>query len=258
MAAMEMKLSDQQIQQFKDDGYLILKNMVTPAVCDLMLEITAAHLRDAVAPLEYEVDVGYPGAPASVDAPGGKTIRRLRGAYHRHECFRLWAQDARLVTRLAQLLGEEICLSLAHHNCVMTKRPDYGTATGWHRDIRYWSFAQPNLISVWLALGAETAANGALKVIPGSHRLQITREQLDDLDFLRPDVEQNQALFAQGKTLELTQGDVLLFHSGLFHSAGSNASDKVKTSAVFAYHGKSNMPIAGSKSAAAGDVFLGR
>lgn len=254
---MKMRLSETQIEQFNQDGYLIFKGMLPPVACERMLAVTQDHLQRAVPPLEYERDVGYPGAPPSIDAPGGTTIRRLRGAYHRHDCFQAWAQDARLATRLAQLLGEDVCLTLAHHNCVMTKRPDFGTATGWHRDIRYWSFARPNLISVWLALGSETAANGALLVIPGSHRLQMQPGQLDERDFLRPDVAANQPLFAQGKVLELQQGDVLFFHSGLFHAAGKNTSGKVKTSVVFAYRGKSNLPIAGSKSAATADVLVG-
>jgi phytanoyl-CoA hydroxylase len=253
-----MTLSDLDIEQFNRDGYLVFRGMVTPVVCKLIRSVVRRDLHAAVPPVEYEAEVGYPGAPASLDAPGGRTVRRLRGAYDRHLCLRTWAEDPRLVARLAQLFGERVCLTLAHHNCVMTKHPNFGSATGWHRDIRYWSFTRPDLITVWLALGAETESNGALSVIPGSHRLDIRREQLDELDFLRPDVAQNQPLFAQGKTVELRQGDVLLFHSGLFHSAGRNNSDKVKTSVVFAYHGESNPPVAGTRSAAAGDVLLGR
>jgi phytanoyl-CoA hydroxylase len=254
---METALSDLQIEQFNNDGYLVLRGMVTPVACELMLSVAREHLRGAVPPLEYEAEVGYAGAPKSFDEPGGKTVRRLRGAYRRHECFRLWAEDKRLVAGLTQLFGESIRLTLAHHNCVMTKHPDFGTATGWHRDIRYWSFTKPDLISVWLALGTESEANGALKVIPGSHRMDIKREQLDDLDFLRPDVAANQALFAQGIPLELEKGDVILFHSRLFHAAGRNASASVKNSVVFAYHGKSNTPVEGTKSAAAGEISLG-
>jgi phytanoyl-CoA hydroxylase len=254
---METALSDLQAEQFNSDGYLILRGAVTPVACELMLSVTREHLRKAVPPLEYEADVGYPGAPKSLDEPGGRTVRRLRGAYHRHACFRVWAEDKRLVTMLRQLIGEPVCLTLSHHNCVMTKHPNFGTATGWHRDIRYWSFSKPDLISVWLALGAEDAGNGALEVIPGSHRMDIKPAQLDDLDFLRPEVPENQALFARGIPLDLEKGDVILFHSRLFHSAGTNRSASVKNSVVFAYHGQSNRPIEGSKSAAGGEVALG-
>ncbi|HYD78920.1 MAG TPA: phytanoyl-CoA dioxygenase family protein [Paucimonas sp.] len=250
-------LSQQEMRQFEQDGYLVFRQLAARAECEEMRSVATAHVQDATPPVEYEAEVGYPGAPRSLDAPGGRTIRRLRAAYHRHPVFAGWARDPRLVQRLAQLFGEDIVLTLAHHNCVMTKHPDFGTATGWHRDIRYWSFAQPDLISVWLALGGETAGNGALKVIPGSHRLALAPGQLDELDFLRPDVEANQPLFAQGITLELQQGDVVFFHSRLFHAAGRNGSDRVKMSLVFAYHGHSNHPLAGSKSAAAGEVELG-
>ena len=181
-------------------------------------------------------------------------MRRLRSAYQRDEVFRAWAKDERITRWLRQLLEEPVCLTLAHHNCVMTKHPNFGTATGWHRDIRYWSFARNELIAAWLALGPEHEENGALHVIPGSHRLQVRRHQLDDLDFLRPEVPENQVLFAQGRVLELEQGDVVFFHSGLFHAAGRNATTQVKHSLVFAYRGQSNLPAEGSRSAAAGDV----
>lgn len=251
-----MTLSDMELEQFRQDGYLVFRKMVAPAACEWMLSVAREQLRAAAPPIEYEAEVGYPGAPASLDAPGGRTARRLRGAYGRHECFRLWAEDKRVVPRLARIFGERVCLTLAHHNCVMTKHPAFGTATGWHRDIRYWSFARNELVTVWLALGTENEANGGLKVIPGSHRLAIPRAQLDELDFLRPDVEDNQPLFAQGKALELQQGDVVFFHSGLFHAAGRNDSDTVKTSVVFAYRGESNKPVEGTRSAAAGDRAL--
>jgi len=252
-----MKLNDTQLSEFEHNGYLIVRQLAPAALCQRMLDATQRELAAPIAPVEYETDVGYPGAPASRGAPGGATIRRLRDAYHRDACFREWAEDPAQVGKLNQLLREPVCLSLAHHNCIMTKHPDFGTATGWHRDIRYWSFTRPDLVCVWLAFGPETAENGGLRFIPGSHRLHIEPQQLDALDFLVPDLPQNRALFAQGKQAELDQGDVVFFHSRLFHAAGRNASSAVKSSLAFAYRGISNVPLAGSRSAAAGDIPLG-
>lgn len=252
-----MKLNDDQARQFRHEGYLLLRNFVPADRCDRMRSTIEAHLKRAEPPVEFEAELGYPGAPASLEAPGGKTVRRLRDAYHRAPCFRDWATSPELVTMLSQLLEEQVCLVLAHHNCVMTKHPDYGTATGWHRDIRYWSFLRNELITVWLALGEETEKNGGLQFIPGSHRLMVQPEQLDKLDFLRPDHPQNQALFKQGITPTLQKGDIVLFHSGLFHAAHRNETKNVKMSVAFAYRGKSNLPQPGTRSAAAGDVPLG-
>jgi phytanoyl-CoA hydroxylase len=257
------RLTSEQITRFRADGYLILRQRVTPVRCAALREVVSTQLQQSgtdsastAAPVEYEADVGYAGAPASRDAPGGRTVRRLRGAWQRHPLLQQWAAEPALVATLGQLFGEPVVLNLAHHNCVMTKHPDWGTATGWHRDIRYWSFADADLITVWLALGREDAGNGGLQVLPGSHRWQVAPEQLDALDFLRPDLPRNQTLMAQGVTLSLDEGDVLLFHSSLFHAAGSNLSGQRKYSVAFAYRGASNLPLAGSRSAAAGEIAL--
>lgn len=249
-------LTDEQIARFQDEGWLLLRGAVPPAAREALLAVSRDHLQRALPPVEYEAELGYPGAPASLDAPGGRTVRRLRGAWQRDPVFRAQASDPALLARLRQLLGADLRLVLAHHNCVMTKHPGYGTATGWHRDIRYWSFQRNELVSVWLALGNERQDNGALKVIPGSHRISVRSHQLDELDFLRPEVEENQALFAQGRVVEMQAGDVLFFHSGLFHAAGRNDSGAVKHSLVFAYRAADNAPLPGSRSEQGGDVAL--
>ncbi len=250
------KLSAAQIETFHRDGYLVLRALVPPAIRELMLALTEAHLEAAVEPLEFEAEVGYPGAPASLAAPGGRTVRRLRGAYRRHRCLSAWAEDPGVIGAVRDLLDEPARLTLAHHNCIMTKHPEFGSATGWHRDIRYWSFERADLVCVWLALGPETPDNGGLQFIAGSHRLELAPEQLDGLHFLRPEVAENQRLMAQAVPLTLAAGDVVLFHSKLFHAAGPNTSDNIKCSIAFAYHGESNTPLPGSRSEAAGSIAL--
>ena len=249
-------LTASQIAQFERDGFLVLRQRVAPTICAQLRDVVMAQLTDPAPPLEYETEVGYPGAPASLDAPGGRTVRRLRGAYHRDPLLQQWAADPDLIATLGQLLVPPIALNLAHHNCVMTKLPEYGTATGWHRDIRYWKFSDDNLITVWLALGNENADNGGLHVIPGSHRWQIAPEQKDALDFLRPDLPQNQPLIAQGQALDLAAGDALFFHSSLYHAAGANKSATRKLSVAFAYHGSGTSALADSVSAAKGEIVF--
>ena len=79
-------------------------------------------------PVEFEADVGYPGARLPGQA-GDATPRRLLHAYARHSSFRDWstcASVARVVRRL--LSHSRILLSQCHHNCVMTKHPGHSSA----------------------------------------------------------------------------------------------------------------------------------
>ena len=235
--------------RFRRDGYVVLHDLASRGECDELAELARRDLEPLVGPAEFEADVGYPGAPRTRSDAGGQTPRRLLHAYSRDVAFRRLATRGDLGAVLHGLLDGEPRLSQCHHNCVMTKHPGYSSATLWHQDVRYWSFDRPELVSLWLALGAETAANGALMVIPGSHRLDLDRGRLDRDLFLRPDLPENGALIEQAVTLELAAGDGLLFSGRLFHAAGRNDTGRVKLSLVFTYHAADNHPIPGTRSA---------
>ena len=55
-------------------------------------------------------------------------------------------------------------------------------------------------------------------------------------------------LIATSVPVELEKGDLLLFHSKLFHAAGRNLTDSTKYSMVFTYHEADNYPIAETRS----------
>jgi phytanoyl-CoA hydroxylase len=250
-----MAFSSAEVEQFHRDGYVVVRALAPEASRERMLAVSKAHLASRTPPVEYEADVRYPGAPESHDAPGGQTVRRLLQACARDPAFLEWATSPLLQERLAALLEGQVELSQAHHNCVMTKDPRYGSLTQWHRDIRYWAFERPELVSVWLALGQERYDNGCLLVLPGSHEMQFEPAQLDDAQFLR-DVDSNRPLLARQAAVELDPGDVLFFHCRLFHAAGTNKTRETKFSVVHTYHAADNRPLSGTRSAAFPDVPL--
>ena len=234
---------------FQRDGYLVVRGLVDRPGVEEMRETVLRALHPLQGPAEFETDVGYPGSPASRDADGGSTPRRLLHAYSRGPIFRRWAAAPELGSTLRGVMREErIEMSQCHHNCVMTKHPGFSSSTAWHQDIRYWSFDAPELVSVWIALGPEREENGALRVIPGSHRLHLDRGRFDRHLFLRPELDENRALIDTATLVELEAGDVLFFHCRLFHAAGKNRSGEVKLSAVFTYHTAGNRPIPGTRS----------
>ena len=235
-------------QRFDRDGYIVLEGAVDVQLCERIRSLIQSHIDPLVAPVEFEAEVGYPGAPASLHTEGGRTPRRLLHAYARDDQFAELLANQHVYTALAALLGRQVCLSQCHHNCVMTKFPGYSSATLWHQDIRYWSFDRPELVTAWYALGEEHRQNGALRVIPGSHKANLDRGQLDADLFLRPELSENKALIHEALEVTLAPGDVLLFHCRLFHAAGKNHSQEVKLSPVFTFHNADNLPIPNTRS----------
>ncbi|GAB3266828.1 phytanoyl-CoA dioxygenase family protein [Chitinimonas naiadis] len=242
--------SPSDLSAFQQQGFVIVRGLADAALRAELLAVGKDHLARAVEPIEYEADTHYPGAPTSRSADGGATARRLQQVFARDAVFRRWALDGRVADRVRQLLGsDQIALTQAHHNSLMTKQPAFSSVTHWHRDIRYWSFEDSNLVSVWLALGKEVRENGCLGFLPGTHRMDIDVERFENRAFLRPDLDENKVLIDAAVFPELEPGDVVFFHAQTFHAAGWNRTDATKYSLVFGYHRQDNLPLPGSRSA---------
>ena len=245
-----------QIATLRSDGFVVVPQFVPSDALETLREVALRELAARAPPLELEADLKYPGAPPSHDAAGGETVRRLLDAYGRDPLFARWGTATRIGDWMRAYFGEEVLLSRAHHNCLMTKHPRYGSMTGWHRDIRYWSFEREDLISVWMALGEETSDNGGLWFVPRSHAMTFGEGQFDTARFFRLDRADNAEIVRSAVSPRLAPGDAVFFHCNVLHSAGQNRSEAVKLSLVYTYHGSSNAPKAGTRSASKAEVPL--
>ena len=151
-----------------------------------------------------------------------------------------------------RLLGEDPVL-------MQSQMLRFGSGKGTHADHVYCPIARPlQTLTVWIAADAVGADNGALYVLPGSHRLPLHRFDGDrllwphgeDLDRMR---EYHVALDAQCEaagllrhTIEASAGDVVLLHPRLAHGAWPSLTARrtrrslvlhlAGTSAYTAYH----------------------
>ena len=81
-------------------------------------------------------------------------------------------------------------------------------------------------------------------------------DKLDAAQFLRGELDENRTLLRTQIAAELETGDVLFFHSRLFHAAGKNETSDTKYALVFTYHAAGNRPLAGTRSASLPDVMI--
>ena len=218
------------------------------SIVEKILAQSKIELKKRKQPFELETDLSYPGSPNSKSDIGGKTIRRLLQIFDRDPIFRIIFENDRFLEILKNFIGPEICLSRVHHNCVMTKHPKFSSSTGWHQDIRYWSFEKNSLITSWIPLSKEDNRNGSLKVIPGSHKYKLLNNSFDNEYFFKDTLESNKEIISKAKQISLKPTDLMLFHCKLLHSASSNLSRDIKYSLVYTYHTLDNKPLKNSRS----------
>jgi non-haem Fe2+, alpha-ketoglutarate-dependent halogenase len=97
----------------------------------------------------------------------------------------------------------------------------------WHQDSTYWGLSSPDVVTAWVALSPSTIANGAMRVIPGTHKLDQIRHKdtfgannlLTRGQEVAVEVDERQAV-----SLELQPGQMSLHHVRLIHGSPPNAT----------------------------------
>ncbi|SFV63009.1 Phytanoyl-CoA dioxygenase [hydrothermal vent metagenome] len=259
-----MQLTTEQLDSFNTNGFLIIRSFADKAKCEAILDVAKVHLKHKIEPIETEIgyrdkskdyrrDVVDYNSKLKEDTP---TVRRLRQVYFRDILFKEWMEDREIRPILEQILNDQVVITTAHHNSIMTKMPYSSTETGWHQDRRYWHFSDDNLLSVWLALDYESSENGVLEFIPKSHKMSFEPEQFDEKEYFRTDYSKNMSLIETAVSTTLQRGDIVLFHSLLLHRANANRTDKPKIAFVYTVKGASTKAIEGTRSSEYPEICL--
>ena len=257
-----MTLTDEQLQQFNQNGFLILRDFADKEKCEAILDVAKVHLKHKIEPIETEVGYGGKSKEYRTDVAdysseeAGTTVRRLRQVYSRDILFKEWMEDEKIRPVLQQILNDQVVITTAHHNSIMTKMPYQSTQTRWHQDRRYWRYSDDNLVSIWLALDDEYSENGVLEFIPGSHRMKFGSDQFDEKDYFLEALDKNIPIIENKVSTTLEKGDVVIFHSLLLHRANKNATDRPKISFVYTVKGASTQVIEGTRSAEYAEIKL--
>jgi ectoine hydroxylase-related dioxygenase (phytanoyl-CoA dioxygenase family) len=129
---------------------------------------------------------------------------------------------------------EEVCAFTCKLNL---KRPREGSEFPWHQDYPYWYVRTPEhaheIVTAMLFLDDAVAANGALRVLPGSHRGgPAPRDRGEASGFLADPVRIDSAREA---LIEVEAGSVLFFPALLLHRSTPNASDRPRRAILLSF-----------------------
>ncbi len=163
----------------------------------------------------------------------GTIVRMVQWPSYENAVLARYRVDPRMLQILAPLVGVDLKQII---NQLHWKPPGATNVEfGYHQDIRsrrprsaYRSPAE-SYVQTGIAIDAHYAANGAMTVLPGSHRLgelplggdRPTMERaLDDGELAAVGIDTTRRVH-----LELDPGDVALWHLHLVHGSGPNVSD---------------------------------
>lgn len=236
-------LTDAQHAQWRDDGYLLLREVIDKPVIDGMCAVFAAVVDRMLAQLKDEGVIDELGEDLPLEtrfakvagAHAGKFGRSWRNAIRSPELYDLHLAP-KLVDVMTQLIDGEV---LGHP--VWNARPKMPsqqlTVVPWHQDSSYFGEGsdKSQIITVWIPLVEATKANGCLQVMPGSHKLGLLTHHQEDREgkFL----EVSQAVDPdKAVTCEMQPGDALIFDNLMLHQSLANVTDVVRWSVDIRYY----------------------
>ena len=226
-----MKLSQEQIREFHDTGWLTMPGLFNAGEIERMracfddLEVMACSL-DETGMLNGSYFV-------LGEKDGLQVIKRVVWAGGSQPYLLEIGEDSRLTAPAAALLGSaemDQLLSQAHF-----KRPGDGVIFGWHQDIQHrdkgndtWRDVngQGSYVQTLIVIDEMNEDSGPLLFIPGSSRWG--RVDFGDHDYDNPDYQPNKPPEFREEdvvTITASPGDTLFFGPYTAHASFENRSD---------------------------------
>jgi non-haem Fe2+, alpha-ketoglutarate-dependent halogenase len=130
-----------------------------------------------------------------------------------------------ILDAVEDILGPNLLVWSSSFFIKEARDPSY---VSWHQDSTYWGLSHPDVVTAWLALSVSVVENGAMRVIPGSHR----KDQLPHQDTFAENnlLSRGQEVMvevdeAEAVDLELQPGEFSLHHVRLVHGSDPNNAD---------------------------------
>lgn len=211
----QLKLTQQQIESFRENGFIKLKEVFSSELVahfDKIITAEVDRLTASKMPLDQRDTYG-------------KAFLQVMNLWTLSEQVREIVFSRRLAGLAAQLL--EVDGVRLYHDQALYKEPG-GGHTPWHADQYYWPLATDRAITAWIPLQATPPELGPLEFSTGSFRLTTGRD--------KPISDESQELLL--KTLEAKgyrhiiepfDAGEISFHLGwLFHRAAPNRTERMR------------------------------
>ena len=206
-----------QVASYGTNGYLVVDDVLTAEELAELRRVTdefveksrAVTVNDTI----FDLEPGHSAASPS--------LRRIKHPLTKHPLYAKYARHDPILDIVERLLGPNLRF---HNNKVNMKNPSDGSAVEWHQDWAFYPHTNDDLLEVGIALDDMTAENGALMVIPGSHRGRTWDHHQDGL-FVGAITDP--AFRSDGAVpVTVKAGGITLHHVRMVHGSKPNRSEK--------------------------------
>lgn len=214
--------SDEQVQFFVDNGYLVMPGLIEPDEIEELREDTVRIARG-----EYPCEGITPVSPEQSDAQILRSILCIHQPHYISPVMEKYVRHPKLCGVLSQIVAAHLPHWDGSVKCMQSMlfvKPPGFQGQAWHQDEIYIPTRDRSLCGGWIAMDDATIENGCLWVVPGSHRdgylyPQHTHENPDEFDFAPESYGFDESLEVP---VEVKTGAAVFFNGYLLHRSRKN------------------------------------
>ncbi len=236
-------ISPKDIFNFKEKGFLIYQGLFSSKEIQVFNESFK----------ELEENNYYNTGKEFVREPESNETRSIFSIHKFHNCFKKLSEDPRLKEKANTLLGSETYI---HQSRINAKPGLKGKDFYWHSDFETWhqedGMPRMRAISCLITLNTNSAVNGSLMVMPGSHKEFVScvgatpdenyKSSLKQQLVGTPDDDSLIYLYEKYgiDICECMPGSVIFFDCNLMHGSNSNISPIPRKNIFFVFNSLEN------------------
>ena len=236
-------LTQDQMSTFRDTGCLLLHDAVTPGQLAAMRADMQAWVEESRLHAENYGETVNARPRFDLDPshdPDHPALRRINAPIEVSTAHYGAATDSAMVDAVADLIGPNVKL---HHTKTNSKQPRTVTPVRYHQDFPFTPHSNDDVVTALLFLDDVDESNGALEVVPGSHRGPIHSLWRDGrfTGFIDDAVERDARRDA--RVITGPAGAVCLMHTRILHGSAPNHSDHPRTLFICVYSAEDAVPL---------------
>ena len=235
-------LTEDQIQKFRRDGYLVIENVVGDQLLKQLQNDFKDWVEDSRNHSEAYGDT-LDGRPRfdlepghSAQSPG---LRRVNAPVEVSQAYYEAMASSRMTDCVTDLIGPNVKF---HHSKINSKLPGGNTKVNWHQDFTFTPHSNDDIVTALLMVDEVTESNGPLEVLPGSHQGELHSLWHDGVftGSVADDIAED--CKSKAEICTGSAGSVCLMHSRLLHASAPNVSSASRNLFICVYSAEDAVP----------------
>ena len=216
----EDMLTKLQIESYRNDGYLVVENVLSTDEIDGLRQVTDLLLHESRNLLGHSdvFDIGPEHSPTS------PRVRRIKHPNVVDPVYDGVLRHSVILGIVEQLVGAS---GIRYQETKLNvKAARSGEPVEWHQDWAFVPHTNDDLLAVGIPLDDMTTENGCLRVVPGTHLGDIFNHHADGLFVGAVDPKPIRDLLEAAVPIEVEAGGISIHHVRALHGSARNPSDR--------------------------------